>query len=64
MVTKMLSKIDKTILTEVRKVKNDQTIRNKDVMEWSTGDIKPHDGEEIFRLPELGINVALKIDRK
>ncbi len=58
-----LSKIDKVILTEVRKVKNDQTIKNKDIMEWTTGIIESHEGEEIIQLPELGINVALKLKR-
>jgi len=33
-------------------------------MEWSTGEIKPEVGEELIRLPDLGINVALKREKK
>ena len=56
-----MDKIDRAILAEVRIVKNDPSIQNKEVMEWSTGAIKPHEGEEILQLPRLGVNVALKL---
>ena len=56
--------LDKKILAEVCAFKHDPKIKNADIMEWSTGEIKPHDGEEIFRLPNLGINISLKIKTK
>ena len=59
-----ISKLDKTILEAVKKLKNDQTIKNKDIMEWSSAPItEKHEGEEAFIVPELGIYVSLKIKR-
>jgi len=28
-------------------------------MKWSTGEVKPQEGEKLYRLPELGLNIAI-----
>jgi len=33
----------------------------KDIMEWSTGDVKAEAGEKLYYLSELQINIAVKI---
>lgn len=55
-----LSKFDAAILEELRKVEGNSNIKNKQLTEWTTGDIKPHEGEKVVKLPSLGINVAYK----
>lgn len=48
------------ILRELRKVAGDRTLLQRHIMEWSTGEIKPHEGETVFYLPTLRVNVAVK----
>ena len=54
--------LETAILAELRVVANRRGIRLKDIQEWSTGDIKVEVGETTFRLPGLGINVAVKTE--
>ena len=58
-----LQKIEQAVFDELRQVKGDHSIKWKDVMEWSTGNVKVQKGEELVRLPDLGINVALKVKK-
>lgn len=55
-----LRRLESAILSELRVVKNDRSIKLKEIMEWSTGKVKIEEGEELVYLPELKINVALK----
>jgi hypothetical protein len=59
-----LSSLDRAILTELQKVKQDPKIQNKQIMEWSTGPVTAQSDEELVNLPELGINVAFKPKKK
>jgi len=59
-----MRQLEAAILAELRQVKADKTIKQREIMEWSTGEIKPEVGEELIRLPDLGINVALKREKK
>ena len=52
--------LEAAMLAELRMVARRSTIRQKDVMEWSTGEVKTANDETLFRLPDLGINVAVK----
>lgn len=54
-----MKQLEAAILVEARDVTKRRSLRQKDILEWSTGDIKPQDGEKVFRLPDLGINVAI-----
>lgn len=52
--------LETAILDELRQVEDNMNLRKKDIMEWSSGEIKPHKGEKIVRLPKLRINCAIK----
>lgn len=55
------STLEKAILDELRLVAGNKKLRQKDIMEWSTGPVKTVEGETLYVLPELGINVAVKV---
>lgn len=48
------------ILAELREVTGKKKIRQKDIMEWSSGEIKAQEGENYAFLPHLKIHVAWK----
>ena len=58
-----IRKLESAILVEARIVTNNKKLRQKDIIEWSTGEIKPEQGETLHYLPTLKINIAVK-DRK
>jgi hypothetical protein len=39
-------------------------IKRNQIMEWSTGEVKAQEGEELVHVEELGVNVAYKIQIK
>jgi len=53
-----MSGFERQILQELRERTGIRKLKEKDMLEWSTGDIKPKDGETIIRLPFSGVNVA------
>lgn len=55
-----IRELERGILDELRDVTKNPRIRAADIMEWSTGDIKPHAGETLIHLPKLNVNVAFK----
>ena len=55
-----MKQLEAAILNELKQVTGNGKLRQKDIMEWSTSELKPHDGETIYRLPVLSINVAVK----
>ncbi|UKM31212.1 hypothetical protein CrLKS3_g30 [Cylindrospermopsis phage Cr-LKS3] len=50
--------LESEIVREARKYFCNSRLRVKDLMEWSTGDVKQNDGEVIGRLP-MGVSVAI-----
>lgn len=56
--------LETEILQEARIVVGNQRLRLKDIMEWTTGDIEPHEDEKIYRLPNIGVNIAIKETQK
>ena len=56
-----IREINAAILRELRIVAKNSKIRQKDIMEWSSGEIKAHEGEKLYVLPDLKINVAVKV---
>jgi hypothetical protein len=61
--------LENAVLAELRKIENNPKIRKKDIMEWSTGSVEPHEGEKLVRLTlsEFGnqpIQVAYKEPEK
>lgn len=58
-----MQSFERELIAELREVTKNQKIRMKDVMEWSTGDVKPQASETLTRLPSLGVNVAWRIGK-
>jgi hypothetical protein len=54
--------LETAILAELRVVAGRRSIRLKDIMEWSTGDVKILEGDTHFFLPGLEINVAVSTE--
>lgn len=55
-----LKQLEAEILQELRRVAEDNSIRQKDIMEWSTGEVKAEDGEIAYHLPEIGVWCAVR----
>ena len=54
-----LRTLEAEILKEARTVTGKKSLRQKDIQEWSTGDIKVEAGETHYFLPQLRINIAV-----
>lgn len=54
-----LATLEKAIWREAQKVLNNPKMKLKELLEWSTGSIKPQDGEIVVSLPESQCNVAV-----
>ena len=52
--------IEAAILGELKVVAGNNKILQKDIMEWSTGPVEAQEGEKLYFLPSLQINVAVK----
>ena len=55
-----MRELEAGILRELRQVAKKSKLRQKDIMEWSTGAVKIEPGEKQYYLPDLQINVAIK----
>lgn len=55
-----MKSLEKAILTEAKTVTKKTKLRMKDILEWSTGAVKAQEGEMLYYLPELGVNIAIK----
>ena len=53
-----IRQLEAGILKELREVTGKKKLRQKDIMQWSTGEVKVEPGEAMVHLPELNINVA------
>lgn len=52
--------LETAILAEAKKVTGNEKLRIKDIMEWSSGEIKAQPGEKLYKLPKIGVNIAVK----
>lgn len=59
-ITMSMQSLEKAILAEAKTVVGNKKLKMKDIMEWSTGEVKPEPGEQVFRLPDIGVNIAIK----
>lgn len=55
-----MRELEREVVKELQTVTGNPKLRIKDIMEWSTGDIKPHPGETLVFLPKLRVNVSYK----
>ena len=51
---------EREILEELKEVTGNRKLRIKDMMEWRTSEVKPHDGEMVFHLRKNSVWVAIK----
>ena len=55
-----MRQLESAILAEAKIVTGNKKLRMKDVMEWSTGKVKPESGEIVYHLPKMSVNIAIK----
>ena len=56
--------LERAVLAELKSVAKNNKIRLKDIMEWSTGEIKPQEGETYYFLPNLNVHCCVKLPAK
>lgn len=54
--------LESAITSEACRIFHNPKLRVKDLMEWSTGQIKPQDGEVVEKMPLNGVYVAIKVE--
>lgn len=54
-----MTAFERQILSELKIVTGNNKLREKDMLEWRTSEIKPRDGEKIIKLPRAGVVVAI-----
>lgn len=59
-----IKQLEAAILAELREVANNKKILQRDIQEWSTGEVKAQKGETLFHLPKLNINVAIRLTER
>lgn len=60
-----MRQLEAAILAELKDVSGKSKIRQKDIMEWQSGQgLKPEEGETLYWLPRLGVSVAVKLPEK
>lgn len=56
-----LRDLEREIVEEAKKVRGNEKVKLKNIVEWQTGhDLKCQEGEEYIYLPKLVISVCLK----
>jgi hypothetical protein len=54
-----LRSFETLILAAAKITLNNPKLRLKDIAEWSTGEVKPHEGEIVIALTEPRVNIAV-----
>ena len=60
--TMSIATLERAVLYGAKIAFNNPRLRLKDLREWSTGEIKPHEGEVVVRVPDPGVFVAVKTE--
>lgn len=55
-----MATLERAILAGAKFVFKNPKLRNKDIMEWRSADIKPEAGEVVAYVPDPGVWVAIK----
>ena len=53
--------LERAVLAELKQVAKNSKLRLKDIMEWSTGEVKAQEGETLYFLPDLKVCCAVKV---
>ncbi len=56
-----MATLERAVLAGAKVAFNNPRLRMKDLREWSTGEVKPHDGEVVAHVEDPGVNVAVLI---
>ena len=55
-----MASFEREILAGARVAFNNLRLKNKDIQEWSSAGIAPHDGEVVLFIKNTGVWVAIK----
>ena len=55
--------MEAAILREARVVSGVASLRKKDIVEWSVGDVGAQEGETVFLLPSIRVRVAVRLPK-
>lgn len=55
-----MATLERAVLAGARLVLENPKLKMKEILEWSTGSIKTEPGEITIRVPDPGVNVAVK----
>ena len=61
-----VSQLESVIWRECQRILENPKMRKKDLLEWSTGEVEPRDGEIAIYIDHLGITavVQAQLDRR
>lgn len=54
--------LESAVLYGAREMFNNRKLRLKDIQEWSSGELEPHDGEVAAYVPDPGVWVSVKTE--
>ena len=54
--------LEKAVLEGAKIAFKNPKLKMKDIQEWSSGDILPHEGEVVCHVPDPGVYVAVKTE--
>lgn len=57
-----MATLERVILEGAKIIFKNSKLRLKDIQEWSSGEIKAHDGEVSVYVPYPGVYVAVKVE--
>lgn len=57
-----MATLERAILAGAKAVFNNPKLRQKDIQEWSSGEIKEHGGEVSVYVSDPGVYVAVKVE--
>lgn len=55
--------LERAVLAGAKVAFNNRNLRLKDIQEWSTGELKPHEGEVVLYVPDPGVFVIVKAEK-
>jgi hypothetical protein len=56
-----MATLERVILQNARTVLNNPKLKMANILEWSTGEVKPRAGEIIVRIPDPGVNICVNV---
>ena len=57
-----MATLERAVLAGAKLTFQNPKLKMKDIQEWSTGEVKPQDGEVVARVPDPGVFVAVKAE--